>query len=151
MDLFIWILLGILFAGEIALFFLFFRFFKRLNEKFGSAKGKDIINLLSDAMEKSEVTEQTLAEFFKMAEQDRALLQTTLHKIGFVRFNPFRDMGGSHSFCIVLLDANHNGILITSLYNKEGMRIYAKEVVAGKSEQAISTEEERALKQAMKN
>lgn len=149
MDLFIWILLGILFVGEVALFFLFLRFFKRLNEKFGNTKGKDIMNLLSSAMEKSEEVEQTLAKFFKMAESDRALLQTTLHKVGFVRFNPFRGMGGSHSFCIVLLDANHSGILITSLYNKEGVRIYAKEVIKGKSEQAISSEEEKALRKAM--
>ena len=146
----IWILLAILFTGELLLFFLFLRFFKRLNQRFGNIKSKDILNLLSDTMKKAETVEQTVVKFFKMAEQDRALLQTTLHKVGFVRFNPFRGMGGSHSFCIALLDANYNGILITSLYNKEGVRIYAKEVVEGKSEQAISAEEERALQEAMK-
>src|SRR3989338_4348330 len=40
--------------------------------------------------------------------------------------------------------------LITSLYSKEGVRTYAKEVKEGVSEQVITQEEERALHQAMK-
>ena len=151
MDLYILILIGILFLGQIVLFVLFFRFFKKLNTRFNGANGKTILKLLSDAMEKAEAVDKNLQDFYKEVKQDRKLLQTTLHKVGFLRFNPFKGMGGSHSFCIALLDADFNGFLITNLYGKDGARIYAKEIKGGASEQALNKEEEKTLQQAMKN
>ena len=149
-EITIWILLALLFAGQFLLFFLFFKFFRKLDKKFNGANGKDILKLLADSMEKSEQVDRNLREFLKDAERDRAILRTTLHKVGFVRFNPFKGMGGSYSFSIALLDGDHNGFLITSLYGKDGVRTYAKEVREGISEQTMTQEEERALHQAMK-
>ncbi|OGZ60534.1 MAG: hypothetical protein A3F94_00800 [Candidatus Spechtbacteria bacterium RIFCSPLOWO2_12_FULL_38_22] len=146
----VFILLAILFVGQSLLFFLFFLFSRKLDKKFNGANGKDILNLLADSIKKSEEVERSLGKSLKDIERDRAILRTTLHKIGFVRFNPFKEMGGSYSFSIALLDADHNGFLITSLYSKEGVRTYAKEVKEGVSEQVITQEEERALHQAMK-
>lgn len=149
-EIIIWILLGLLAAGQAVLFFLFLRFFRNLNRKFSEVGEKDVLKLLSESIEKSDQIEQNLLEFFEHAERDRKILRTTLHNVGFVRFNPFRGMGGSHSFSIALLDGDYNGFLITSLYSKEGVRTYAKEIKAGVSEQAITREEEKALRQAMK-
>ena len=144
------ILLSILFVGQALLFFLFLNFFKRLNKKFNGSSGKDILKLLSDAMEKSEQVENNLREFLKDVERDRKVLRTTLHKIGFVRFNPFKEMGGSQSFSIAMLNADHNGFLLTGLHGRDDVRIYAKEVKAGSPAQTITNEEEKALNQAMK-
>lgn len=69
-------------------------------------------------------------------------------KIGFVRFNPFDDAGGSISFVLALLDADSNGIVISSLHGREGDRVYAKEVKKGQSESQLTQEEQRAIKQA---
>jgi len=150
MQFTIFILLAILFVGQALLFFLFFRFFKHLNAKFNGVSGKNILKLLSDAMEKSESVENNLKQLLKETELDRKLLRTTLHKVGFIRFNPFKDMGGAHSFSIALLDADHNGFLITGLHGRDDVRIYAKEVKAGSPIQTLTSEEEKALKQAMK-
>ena len=74
MQFTIFILLAILFVGQALLFFLFFRFFKHLNAKFNGVSGKNILKLLSDAMEKSESVENNLKQLLKETELDRKLL-----------------------------------------------------------------------------
>ena len=74
-----------------------------------------------------------------------------LQKMGFVRFNPFNDTGGDQSFCLAILDGNNNGIVISSLHNRDQTRIYAKRITKGRIEGAeFSKEEKRAFEDAQK-
>lgn len=69
-----------------------------------------------------------------------------LQKIGFLRFNPFKDTGGDQSFILTLADANNTGIVMTGLYTRSGVRIYIKRVHNGKGiEHELSDEEHKAL------
>lgn len=81
-------------------------------------------------------------------EQMRSLA-TCLQKVGMVRFNAFEDIGGEQSFAIVLLDANNNGVAISSLYGRQDSRLYAKGIVNGEGERPLSDEEQRALSSAL--
>lgn len=74
--------------------------------------------------------------------------RNNLQKIGFVRFNPFDDAGGNISFALAVLDANDDGIIISSLHGREGTRVYAKAIKSGKSESKLTEEEIEAIKQA---
>ncbi len=74
----------------------------------------------------------------------------TIQKVGIVRFNPFKEMGGNQSFSLALLDEENNGVVITSLYSKEGNRIYAKPIIQEKSEYYLSKEEVEAIQKAQK-
>lgn len=75
-----------------------------------------------------------------------------LQKMGFVRFNPFNDTGGDQSFCLAILDGHDTGIVISSLHSREQTRIYAKRIVAGKTEGVeLSREEAEALNRALKS
>ncbi len=67
-------------------------------------------------------------------------------KVGLVRYNPFEDTGGNQSFAIALLDANDDGIIVSSLHARGGTRIYAKALTAGRSDAALSDEEAQALR-----
>jgi len=69
-------------------------------------------------------------------------------KLGLVRFNPFKEVGGDQSFSIALLDGNDSGIVITSLYTREGNRVFGKPVKEGRSEYLLSEEEKEALNKA---
>lgn len=69
--------------------------------------------------------------------------------IGLVRFNPYEDTGGNQSFALALLDANADGIVVSSLHARSGTRIYAKAVNRGRSDAALSAEETEALRLAM--
>jgi hypothetical protein len=72
-------------------------------------------------------------------------------KMGVVRYNPFSEVGSNQSFSIALLDKNNDGVIITSLFGREGNRVYAKPVKNGNSEYALSDEEKKAVEEAMKN
>lgn len=74
--------------------------------------------------------------------------QNNIQKVGFIRFNPFEDAGGNMSFTLALLNHHDNGVVISSLHAREGTRIYAKAVKAGKSESKLTDEEQQAIKEA---
>ena len=70
----------------------------------------------------------------------------SIQKVGVVRFNPFKETGGNQSFSIALLDSKDNGLVISSLFTRQGTRIYAKPVKNGKSTYQLSKEELEAIK-----
>jgi hypothetical protein len=72
-----------------------------------------------------------------------------VQRVGLVRFNPFEETGGNQSFALALTDANGDGLVISSLHARAGTRLYAKAVVAGRSDAALSAEEAEALRIAL--
>jgi len=75
---------------------------------------------------------------------------TSIQKTGFVRFNPFQNTGGDNSFILVLLDRTNTGVVLSSLYMREGIRLYAKSVEGGKPKHALSEEEKKVLEDTMR-
>ena len=72
----------------------------------------------------------------------------SVQKVSIVRFNPFSEVGGDQSFSIALLDGNDNGIVVTSLYTREGNRVYGKPIKNGGSEYLLSEEEKQVIEKA---
>lgn len=73
-----------------------------------------------------------------------------IQKVGLVRFNPFRELGGDHSFSLAVLDKDDSGVIITSLHTRDRTRVYMKEVKNGKSASDLSEEERKALSSAQR-
>lgn len=71
-----------------------------------------------------------------------------IQHIGLVRFNPYGDVGGHHSFALALLDANADGVVLTSLHSRGATRVYVKAILAGRAEIELSEEELAALRDA---
>jgi len=65
-----------------------------------------------------------------------------------VRYGSFGDAAGQQSFSLALLDAQLNGVVLTALHARAGIRIYAKPVEGGRSLHALSSEEQRAIAEA---
>lgn len=105
---------------------------------------KEILDHLKDLEQKFEKLSQDLKIFKK---EGRRFIQ----KVGIIRFNPFKEIGGDQSFSIALLNGNDDGIVITSLYTREGNRVYGKPIKNGKSEYPLSDEEIKAIQEAQKN
>ena len=74
-----------------------------------------------------------------------------IQEIGIVRFNPFKETGGNQSFSIALLDGNKDGVVISSLYGREGNRVFAKPIKNGESEYLLTEEEKKAIEKAKEN
>jgi hypothetical protein len=71
-----------------------------------------------------------------------------IQRVSMVRYNAFPDTGSDQSFSVALLDANGNGLVLSSLYGRTETRTYAKPVQGGKSTYPLSDEEIAALTQA---
>jgi hypothetical protein len=80
----------------------------------------------------------------------KSLSKANIQKVGLVKFNPFNETGGDHSFSLALLDGHKNGIIITSLHTRERTRLYVKDVSSGKSKIELSIEEQKALQLSLK-
>lgn len=109
------------------------------------AKADDVI---VDHNKKIKKLSQQLKELGEYTEGLAIANRKNYQKIGFVRFNPFNDAGGSISFVIAMLDAEDNGYVLSSLHGREGDRVYAKEVSKGTSKSQLTEEEVEAIKSA---
>jgi len=77
------------------------------------------------------------------------VLQHTYQKMGFVKYDAFKGMGGQSSFVLTLLDQSNNGILLNSMHSREGCYFYAKEIVNGRCEVTLGEEEAESLRNAL--
>ncbi len=121
---------------------------KRLKRFFLGKKAKDLeetimvlednIKLLNSAKDKIE------AELGSVNQK----LRKSIRGLDTVRFNPFPDQGSNQSFAIGLLNEDKDGVVISSLYSRERMSVFAKPIKAGKSEYELTLEEKEALKGA---
>jgi hypothetical protein len=75
-------------------------------------------------------------------------LKKSVRGLETVRFNPFPDQGSNQSFAIGMLNEDNDGVVISSLYARDRMSIFAKPIKAGKSEYELTAEEKKALQKA---
>lgn len=78
-------------------------------------------------------------------------LSSTIRGVAVKRFDPFQNAGGQQSFATALLDESGDGIVIAGIHARDGVRVYAKEVMKFKSERELSEEERDAIEEAKKN
>lgn len=143
-----YLILGILFV--LVCFSLFYCFSQKKRLDIFFKKGeKDFEKVLTSQVKKTEKLEDNLKEVLKKILELEARSKRSFQKIGTVRFNPFKEVGGNQSFSIALLDLNNNGFVITSHYSRESNRVYTKEIKNGKSDYSLSEEEKKAVQKAI--
>ena len=118
---------------------------KRLQRFFVGKKAKD----LEDTMVALEGDIQNLKVAKEKMEKELALVGQKLRKsvrgLETIRFNPFPDQGSNQSFAIGIQNEDGDGVVISSLYSRDRMSIFAKPVKAGVSTYELSDEEKEAL------
>jgi septal ring factor EnvC (AmiA/AmiB activator) len=121
---------------------------KRLKRFFLGKKAKD----LEDTITELENNISKLSRAKDNIEKEITTINTKLRKsirgLETIRFNPFPDQGSNQSFAIGMLNEEDDGLVISSLYSRERMSIFAKPIKGGKSEFELSTEEKQALEKA---
>lgn len=143
--------------GALALFFLWLLIislvvYKLRKHYYGltsHTKKHNIDDILDSIVQKNLQFETEIDTINKTVKKIIAEAKVHYQKIGFLRFNPFERVGGEQSFVISLLDHDNSGIILTFLYTREGVRIYAKRIKEGRSEEyELSAEEKEAIKKA---
>lgn len=97
------------------------------------------INFLKISDEKSSSDIKSIKENLTKAYQ----------KVGIVKYDAFREMGGKLSFSIALLNDMNTGFIINSVHSSEGCYTYTKEIVGGEAFLTLGEEEKEALDKAM--
>ncbi len=70
-----------------------------------------------------------------------------------VRFNPFKGdgSGSNQSFATALVNADGDGVVLSSMYSRDHVSIFSKPVKNSKSEYELSAEEKMALQKAQES
>src|SRR6185369_12752051 len=79
-----------------------------------------------------------------------ARLATSIRSVAMKRFDPFQNAGGQQSFATALLNEKGDGIVISGIHARDGVRVYSKDVSNFKSERELSEEEAQAIEEAKK-
>ena len=78
----------------------------------------------------------------------RVEIADALRHLAVIRYDAFGDMGGHLSWSLALLDDTGNGVVLTSIHGRSDARTYAKNIAGWSCDQALSPEEEEAVKMA---
>jgi hypothetical protein len=147
----------VILIGVVAIF-LFWNIFLELRLKkesqrtssfFKGRKANDLEEVLSETLKKQRDAEDEIKEILEKIKNLDEVALRSIQKVGVVRFNPFKEIGGNQSFSLVILDQKDDGVVISSYHSKEGTRIYTKPIKQGESSFPLSGEEEEAIKKAM--
>ena len=66
-----------------------------------------------------------------------------------VRYDAYGELSGHQSTSLALLDAHHNGVVLSSILHRDTARMYCKKVYAGAGEHELSPEENEAIRLAL--
>ncbi|MEI8103524.1 MAG: DUF4446 family protein [Candidatus Moraniibacteriota bacterium] len=118
---------------------------KRQNALFDGQPSESAENILLRHSEEINTLDAEIQELFEISNKLHQLGQKGLHRIGFVRFNPFKDVGSNQSFSLALLDGKNNGVVVSSLHTRDASRVYAKPIENSTSPTPLTDEEKKAL------
>lgn len=108
-----------------------------LEEEIG-ALFNDIATLKSSA-------EKNRKDIRKMIEN----LHDCYQRVGIVKYDAFKEMGGKLSFSVALLNDNKTGFIINSIHSTDGCYVYTKEIIEGDCAISLGEEEKKALMLAL--
>jgi hypothetical protein len=144
------------FAGLVALLFLWVLVtgvqVRSLKKKYRSlltgVSGMDLEGVLSEYLEMARDAQSQSVRASAEMEAMAKVMQGCVQRSAVVRFDAFTDVGGRQSFSLALMDEPGNGLVLTSVYGREGCRVYAKALREGASDVPLSEEERQAVQQA---
>lgn len=114
--------------------------------------GKNLEKAILEKFAAIDSLEENVDDIYSRIKAINGQLTTAYQKIGLVKYDAFKEIGGKLSFVLVLLTEDNNGFILNSMHStKEGCYTYAKEVVNGEAFVILSEEEQQALDEAKSN
>jgi hypothetical protein len=74
----------------------------------------------------------------------------SLRRTGVINYDAYDDVGGARSRSIALLDDEASGLVVSVLVSRTETSFYLKRISAGTPEEALSPEEQEAIKRALR-
>lgn len=123
---------------------------KRRYDALFRAQDGDIEDILNQNSLDIIANKNKLEELEKTLESVENLQAISLQKVGIVNYDAFEYLTNKLSYSLCLLDANDNGLIITSIFGREQSTNYIKIITNAKCSEKLSDEENEALKKALK-
>jgi hypothetical protein len=108
--------------------------------------GGNLESMLADHMVQVRDATGRVVELDELTRRLERASRSHLQRVGFLRFNPFRDAGGDQSFALALTDQDGNGVVISSLHSRDVTRVYGKPLAGWESPYPLTEEEQQAIK-----
>ncbi|MDE6421655.1 MAG: DUF4446 family protein [Lachnospiraceae bacterium] len=122
---------------------------KRINRFMKGAKAatleSDIVSIKEENTFLKRSTEQNRKDIRKIYNN----LELTFQKVGIVKYDAFKEMGGKLSFSLALLNNKDDGFILNSVHSSDGCYSYTKEITAGACAIDLGEEEKEALEIAI--
>ncbi|MBX9765463.1 DUF4446 family protein [Patescibacteria group bacterium] len=107
--------------------------------------GKSLESTVSALSTRIQKLEQHAGAATEGLKNHEARLQRAVSGVSVKRFDPFQNAGGQQSFASALLNEKGDGVVISGIHARDGVRVYAKEVKKFASERELSEEETSAI------
>ncbi len=144
------ILVSIIGVWTLVLSVVLWLIYLRFNKLTKEVPEGNLLKILEKVIKKEDENEKAISDLGKELSNQQSLNLTNVQKVGLVRYNPYNEVGGDHSFSIALLTGLEHGFILTGLHARERTRLYVKPIKSGKSEYDLSKEEKKALTLALK-
>lgn len=112
------------------------------------SQGKSGSSLESILLENNTLLKENQKKLHDQEQEIQKIQKDSLknvQNIGVIRFNPFKETGGSQSFALALTNKENNGVVISSLYSRDRINVFAKPITQGVSEYTLTKEEQEAI------
>lgn len=120
----------------------------RMKKFFAGTKGQNLEEVMVIVSSQMKELRETQVQINKHLESVDTRLHKSIRSIETIRFNPFDDAGSNQSFAMAFLNDEGDGVVMSSLYARDRMSIFAKPISKGKSEFELSVEEKKVLEKA---
>ena len=112
-------------------------------------KGKNLEEQIAGLFEDMEVLKTTSEKNKKDIKRIAINLKETYQRVGIVKYDAFKEMGGKLSFSIAMLNDNSTGFILNSVHSSDGCYVYTKEIIGGECAISLGDEEKKALTLAL--
>ncbi|HTH93131.1 MAG TPA: DUF4446 family protein [Candidatus Paceibacterota bacterium] len=142
------VVLGVLVVAVIGLAAWVFVMQKKLRVFMYGKDGANLEDTLMALTDKAANIEDTLKAHKEGLEFIDSRVKRSIRGYSLVRYNAYDDAGGEQSFASGLLDEHADGYVLSVITNRNHVGVYARKIVNGKAETALTAEEEQALVEA---
>lgn len=110
----------------------------------GSTTLEESVNFLRNSCAGYEEFQKEMEKYLHSVEER---LRASTQGVATVRFNPFRGTGGggNQSFATAFINEHGNGVILSTLYARDHMSVFAKPIDRYKSTFELTEEEKQAL------
>lgn len=124
---------------------------RRLSRLTRGAQGSSLEEAIHKLYERVDVLEKYARSSTQKIKTMDARIGTSVRGVALERFDPFQNSGGQQSFVTAFLNEQGDGVVVSGIHSRDGVRVYAKPVLNFTSERELSDEEKKAVKNAQKN